>query len=197
MKRAFLPALTIVASTLVFAPYAHAEAATAPKSTVIKGIGEVQTVHATATIDAIDKKNRIVTLKGENGNMYSVPCGKEVRNFDKLKVGDTVDIDYFEAVAVEAKKAEGVPSVTEVITGDRAEKGAQPGAVVLRKVHIVTEVLGNNPETQTVAVRGPRGNIVQVKIRDPKVFESLKGGGQIDLTYAEGLAVAVKPGKKK
>lgn len=174
-----------------------AQAQDKPKSTYIKGIGEVNAIRSVSTIDAIDTKNRVVTLKGESGNVYPVNAGPEVRNFDKLKVGDTVTIDYFEAVAIDAKKTTGAPSVSEVVKGDRAKKGEQPGAVVVRKVHVVTEVLGNNPETQTVLVRGPLGNTTPVKIRDPKVFESLKGGGQIDLTYAEGMAVNVTPSKKK
>jgi len=193
MKRAIFSAM-ILASAVAFGLPAQAADKT---KTFIKGIGEVEAIRATSTIDAIDAKNRVVTLKGEGGNLFTVTAGKEVRNFDKLKVGDKVTIDYFEAIAIEATKTDAAPSATEVIEGDRAKKGAQPGAVVVRKVHIVTTVLGNNPDTQTVLVRGPLGHLTEVKIRDPKVFESLKGGGNIDLTYAEGVAINVTPGSKK
>lgn len=193
MKRAIFSAM-VLASAVAFSLPAQA----ADKSkTFIKGLGEVEAIRATSTIDAIDAKNRVVTLKGEKGNLFTVTAGKEVRNFDKLKVGDTVTIDYFEAIALEAKKTDAPPSATEVVEGDRAKKGAQPGAVVVRKVHIVTTVLGNNADTQTVLVRGPLGHLTEVKIRDPKVFESLKGGGNIELLYAEGMAINVTPGSKK
>lgn len=72
-----------------------------------------------------------------------------------------------------------------------------PAGVVLRKVRVVTNVLGVNLESQRVLVRGPLGHLTEVKIRDPKVVSSLKSGGQIDLTYVEGVAVAVKAGASR
>ena len=194
MKRVLFSIIALASAAAFSLPAVAQEKA---KTAVIKGIGEVEAIRATATIDAIDAKNRIVTLKGESGNLYTVTAGKEVRNFDKLKVGDKVTIDYFEAIALDAKKTDAPPSVTEVVEGDRAKKGEQPGAVVVRKIHIVTSVLGHNADNQTVLVRGPLGHLTQVKIRDPKVFEALKGGGNIDLTYAEGVAINVTPGVKK
>lgn len=196
MKRPILSAM-VLASAVAFSLPAQAQEKAKPKSTFIKGIGDVEAIRTTSTIDAIDAKNRIVTLKGESGNLYTVTAGKEVRNFDKLKVGDKVTVDYFEAIAIEATKTDAPPSVTEVVEGDRAKKGEQPGAVVVRKIRIVTTVLGHNADNQTVLVRGPLGHLTQVKIRDPKVFEGLKGGGNIDLTYAEGVAINVTPGSKK
>ena len=59
-------------------------AATAPGKAVV-----AQTVKATATITALDKTTRDITLKGPQGNLMTVTAGPEVKNFDKLKVGDT------------------------------------------------------------------------------------------------------------
>ena len=46
----------------------------------------------TATITAIDKATRDVTLKGPQGNEMTVTAGPEVKNFEKLKVGDQVNL---------------------------------------------------------------------------------------------------------
>lgn len=195
MKRSLIHAAVV--ATLAFAATLPAHAAAEAKPIMIKEIGEINAIQVTATVEAIDLKNRIVTLKAENGNSQTVSVSKEARNLDQVKVGDIVTITYYEAVAIDAKRTDAAPSVTETTEGARAEKGAKPGGVVLRRIHIVTSVLGHNADTQTVAVRGPLGHITQVKIRDPKVFAELKGGGNIDLTYVEGLAIDVKAAPKK
>jgi len=70
--------------------------------------GVAQTVQVTATIAAIDKATRDVTLKGRQGNEIVVTAGSEVKNFDNMKVGDQVNAQYVEALTVELKKGGGM-----------------------------------------------------------------------------------------
>ena len=71
-----------------------------------KGVA-AQTVRLTATITAIDKATRDVTLKGPQGNEVTVTAGPDVKNFANMHVGDRVDVQYFEAVTLELKKGGG------------------------------------------------------------------------------------------
>jgi hypothetical protein len=192
MKRSLFCAALIASAALGTQAYA-ADA----KPIEIKEIGAVNAIQAKATVLAIDMKNRVVTLKAENGHEFSITAGPEVRNLDKIKVGDIVVTTYYEAVAVSAKKTDAAPMMTVETEGARAKKGEQPGAAVMRRIHVVTTVLGHNADTQTILVRGPLGHLTEVKIRDPKVFEELKGGGNVDLVYVEGVAIGVTPGGKK
>lgn len=194
MKRSVFCAALVASAALPFGTQAYAADA---KPVMIKEIGEINAIQAKATVVAIDMKNRIVTLKAENGREFSVTAGPEVRNLDKIKVGDIVTTTYYEAVAIAAKKTDAAPMMTVETEGARAKKGEQPGAVVLRRIHVVTTILGHNADTQSILVRGPLGHLTEVKIRDPKVFEELKGGGNVDLLYVEGLAIGVTPGAKK
>ena len=57
-------------------------------------------VYVVATIAAIDKENRIVTLKGPKGNAYPVKV-KDKKNVEKLAVGDNVEIRAKKALAVQ------------------------------------------------------------------------------------------------
>jgi len=58
-----------------------------------------------ATITAIDKKAKTVTLKGENGKSVTVtPLRPE--KLDEVKVGDRIVITYTEVVAISVEKAE-------------------------------------------------------------------------------------------
>lgn len=56
-----------------------------------------------ATIEAIDKKAKTATLKGENGKSVTV-TPRDPKNLDKVKVGDRIVITYTEAVAISLEK---------------------------------------------------------------------------------------------
>ena len=62
------------------------------------------TVDVTATIIAIDKTTRDITLKGPKGNWVVVTAGPEVKNFDQMNVGDKVHARYVEAIVLELRK---------------------------------------------------------------------------------------------
>jgi len=164
---------------------------------MIKGIGAVEAVRVTASVEAVDLKNRIVTLKGPRGNVFAVAVSEQARNLPQVKVGDIVEMDYFESIAIAVKKTEGMPSRTETELLDRAEPGQRPGGIALRKVTTVANVLGINTENNTFLVRGPLGHLVEVKARDPKLLKGLTGGAQVEVTYVEGVAVSVRPGAQK
>src|SRR5262249_20941330 len=57
-----------------------------------------QTVTATAVVQAIDQNTREVTLKAENGNVFSFVAGDDVKNLSQVHVGDTVRVTYTESI---------------------------------------------------------------------------------------------------
>jgi hypothetical protein len=193
-----LPVMCLCAALMVggaLAVPAHAQGGkAAQKQVMIEGVGALDITRVTVAIEAVDVKNRIVTIRGPLGGVYSVPVGPGVQSLPQLKVGDLVEIDHYESIAVAVKKTEGKPSLTVT---DVAAKGDSPGAIALRRIGVVTNVLGINTETQSILIRGPLGHLTQVKVKDPKVLSQLSAGGQVDLTYVEGLAIAVTPAKGK
>ena len=63
-------------------------------------------VSVTATVTAIDKKGRTVTIKGPEGNSETIKA-VDPKNLDAVKVGDMVEIRYFQALAVSLDKSAG------------------------------------------------------------------------------------------
>src|SRR5689334_10819583 len=55
-------------------------------------IANISTLNATVT--AVDKADRVVTLRGDDGREQTIKCGPEVRNFDQIEVGDRVAAQY-------------------------------------------------------------------------------------------------------
>ena len=72
----------------------------APKGGTPGGI-KVRTYQISAVVDAIDYKNRYIALRGPKGNTLALPVSAEIKDFDKVMVGDKVSIAYSQALAIE------------------------------------------------------------------------------------------------
>ena len=81
------------------------------QATAPTGEQMVAKVEVTATVTKIDYATREVTLKAEDGQVYSFVASEDVRNLaqvkvgDRVHVGDTVDITYTEALAIKVEEA--------------------------------------------------------------------------------------------
>jgi hypothetical protein len=162
------------------------------------GRGEAtRTVRVSATVTAIDKPTRTLTLKGADGNTFPLVAGPEVRNFDQIQVGSEVTVGYLEALAIELKKGGGgkVERV-DSSTATRAETGAQPSGMAARKVTATGDVIALDAATQTATLRGPN-RTVTLRVPDPKQFKLIAVGDQMQITYTEAVAVSVEPAPKK
>jgi hypothetical protein len=60
-----------------------------------------RTQMVTATVEAVDQAERLVTLRGPDGDPFTVHVADEVRNLPQVEVGDQVVIRYREAIAAE------------------------------------------------------------------------------------------------
>lgn len=68
------------------------------------GAAAGQQVTATVTITQIDPKAPTITIKGPAGNERTIKV-KDPKKLEGVKVGDTLDITYTEAVAISVEKA--------------------------------------------------------------------------------------------
>ena len=192
--------VSILAAALAGA-FAVVQPATAQTSNVAVAsqpgaAGIAQTVEFSASIAAIDKASRTLTLKGPKGEEVKVVAGPEVKNFDQLKVGDVVNAKYLESLVLELKKGGGLPvAKTEKAGAASAKPGEKPAAVGGRQVTVVGNVMKVDAATQTVTVKGPE-RTVDLKVRDPEQFKLIAVGDQIQATFTEALAVAVTPAAK-
>lgn len=160
-------------------------------------VGAAQTVDVSATITAIEKASRTLTLKGPHGDEVKIEAGPEVRNFDQLKVGDIVDIRYIESLALELKKGGGMKvEKTEKAGAVGAQPGAQPAGVLGRQITVVGDVIKVDAAKQTVTLKGPQRTL-EMKVRDPEQFKLIAVGDQIQATYTEAFALSVTPAKPK
>jgi len=185
--------VTVAALSVALAIPAFAQTGKVMESSKPGSVAMAQTITAHATIKAIDAGTRTLTLVGEKGREFSAVAGPEVVNFDKLKAGDRVDVKYVEALAVELHKGGGkAVARTDTAGADRGPAGSPPGGIAARKVTIVGDVIGVDPATRMVTVKGPQ-RTVEFVVKDPEQFKLIAKGDQLEATYVEAVAVAVTP----
>lgn len=157
------------------------------KSVVLSG-----TVVMTATIQALNVKERIVVLADAEGNVRIVEVIPEVNNFDQLAIGDVVTSEFYESVALQIAEPDAKPMETEGITVISAPRGAKPGVVKIKIISEIVEVVGVNRKYNILRYRAPGKQVAILKV-DPKVstMTNLKPGKKILVTRTEAVAISV------
>ena len=185
-------AAAVVLPAAVSAQTAAVVGGTAPGKA---GVAEV--VKLTATVTALDKATRDVTLKGPQGNELTLTAGPDVKNFDQIKVGDQVNVEFIQALTLELKKGGGlVVARTEQKGAVAAKPGEKPAAAAGRQVTIVADVIATDPAKQTITLKGPK-QTVDMRITDPEQFKRIAKGDQVEATYTQAVAMALMPAAKK
>ena len=191
-------ALLIGAALAVAAPLsAHAQQAPTTTTSVAVTPGKAvatETTKASAVVVGLDAAARTVSLKGASGKVFDVVAGPEVRNYDQIKVGDVVRLEYVRALSLELKKSgSALREPSADMAAARAPKGGTPGAAVGAQVTVLADVVAVDGKQKLVTLRGPKGNVVDLDVRDPEQLKNIKKGDKVEVVYAEAVAVAVEP----
>ena len=161
--------------------------------------GETSTVQMSFSVQAVDVEKRHITLKGPDGNTGVFEVGDEVKRLSEIKAGDTIHAEYTVGAVAELREPtaeEKSAPLTEVTGVARGTSEAPPAGGIGRVVRAVASIESLDPAAQSATVKGPEEGLVTVHVEDPAVFNSLKVGQPIVVTFAEKLVLTVQPGAK-
>ena len=148
----------------------------------------VQENEAVVTVTKVDKEARTVTFRGPRGNLGTLNVPKESQNFDQVKPGQQYKMKYVEAVAVDIRKG-GAPSAVAAHDVTLNPKGAKPGGMIVRTVQLAGVIDAIDYTERYIAVRGPKGNVVPLKVSQDINMEPLAAGDRISVTHTAALAI--------
>ena len=193
---------SLVTAMLALTLGACAGPVAAPPSPVVAGDvqespGKVQAnqaVTVSATVKDIDQKSRVVTLLTANGDEVVFRAGPEVRNLAQVRRGDQVQATYYQSVVIQVlKPGTAQPGVTVASDADRAKLGEMPGAAVAQSATVVATVVDVDREHHTVTLKGPKGNVRTLPVRNRVHLDAVRKGDLVEATYTEALGIAVTP----
>jgi hypothetical protein len=151
-----------------------------------------------ATVTAIDRDRRLVTLRGPQGNELTVEAGPEVGNFAQIEVGDTVRLAYsltYRATRVDPAQA---PAVVAAVSAGaaRAAEGERPGVALGAVESMIVLIESIGPEGRTATFITPGGDLqaIYVQREEGRAFaRSLAAGDLVELAVGETVAITVEP----
>lgn len=191
---------TILAATLL-AP-AHAD--TTASEQVVRATGkpgrlESASLTVTATVENVDYGARRLTLKNAEGRLLTIDVAPEIKRLDEVKKGDTLEIEYLEAIAV------SVHAPTEP-----AEPGNQAYSVIVRNPTASPSgrMIDTEISTVTVDAIDTRNRIAELVREDGSRFrvglgpevqriEEIRKGDRVVVRYTRSVALSVhQPGAR-
>ena len=174
---------TVILSLLIGGCAAEREKPTPVERTRVEEI--------TATVEKIDVEKRMVTLRAPMGNVLTLKVDDRVKNLPQVKVGDQVVVKYYESLAVRMAEP-GDPVATSTSGLAAAKPGEMPAGAAARQVTVTATVQAINKKDPAIALKGPEGDVVTVRVMDPKNLEKVKVGDKLLITYTESFAISVE-----
>jgi hypothetical protein len=158
-----------------------------------QGGGVAEVITMTAEVIAIDKQNRTVTLKKEDGGEVVIEAGEEARNFDQIEVGDTLNASYMESIEIFLGEHGAAPATEEGQVVERAAKGEMPAGIMAKAVQVSASVTAIDKENRVLTLALEDGRTIERAV-DPAVeaFDKLKVGDTINVRLTRVLAVDVE-----
>ncbi len=193
MKKTFIAGLLATAGLVI----ASAAIAQAPAKMVplAADVGVL-----TATVDSVDVKKRIVTLKDSNGNLAQMNVSKDISDLEKVKKGDVFIIEHAQAIAVGLTAAvkDAKPGVSGVRSITIAGKGsAKPFEEVTDTVYATVKISAIDAKSRMVTFTMPNGEKQKVKV-DKSVLglEKFKVGDDVMIEFVDDTAIGFVTPKK-
>jgi len=185
----------ITITLLVFAGFTQVWAQNKPQAIIAVEAGPghlkaLEGVQFQGKFKSIDSKTRKVVVVGPEGREFEAVLGAEVKNFDRIKVGDLVKMDIVKVIVSDVKVSNsGIKEREETITYSRAQTGDKPAGIIEHQVRIVADVTAIDAKKNIVSLKGPT-KTVQVAI-SPEILKGIKVGNQIEAVITQNIAIQV------
>lgn len=158
----------------------------------VPGAYAVETFKTTATVTAVDKEKRKVTVVSKDGKKRELKAGPEVANFDQIAVGDQVVVTVSEELLV-YMASEGLPrpdGAAAVVAA--APQGAKPGMLVAGTAQVTAKVVGLDRATRKAMLQLPDGTTKTFTVRQDVDLSKRSIGEEVVFRCTEAVAIRVE-----
>ena len=167
---------------------AHAQDRTLTKTLT----GEQKTV--TATIESIEHKTRVVTLKEDNGEYSEIAVPADVKRFDTLKVGDKITAKYYENIVLRLKLP-GEKATDTDTASITPGSGAKAGGTAATQRTITATITAIDPKVPSISFSGPNGWKYSSRVEDKAALAKVKVGDRMDITWTLAVLISAEAPK--
>jgi hypothetical protein len=150
--------------------------------------GEMKTT--TLTVEAIEQSTRTVTVKKPDGTHDMIYVPTEVKRFDTLKVGDTINARYYENIILQLK----APGEKDTDKNERQITRAEgtSGGTAAHQRTITATITAIDPATPSITFSGPNNWTYSTRVNDKAALAKVKVGDRLDITWTEAVLVSIE-----
>jgi hypothetical protein len=152
---------------------------------------EVKT--ATGTIEAVEAATRTISIKKSDGTYTTIVAGPDITRFAEVKVGQKVNVRYYENVIVRVKQP-GEPDTDTKAMATTGSEQAMPGGTKAKQRTITATITAIDPNVPSVTFTGPNGWKYSSKVQDKEALSKVKVGDKVDFVWTEAMMVSLEPG---
>jgi hypothetical protein len=157
--------------------------------------GATETV--TATVESIDRTNRTVTLKNQDGDYNVLVVPASFTRFDSLNVGDQITTRYYENIVLRKKPA-GEPDVDQVsggVTRSNPTATGTSGRTAAHQRTITATVTAIDLNVPSITLSGPNGWNYSSRVKDKDALKDVEVGDKVDITWTEAVILSLDQAK--
>ena len=156
------------------------------------GISVSDTKVIKTIVDSIEPQERVVVLKDKEGELYPVKVVEEIRDFDKIEVGDKVNLEYyekFEILLADPDEKMGLNSESK-LSNSSSIKQPTTGTDTYEYISMIEEI---DIESRIVTLKSADGELDMLKVEDSvKGLEKLRVGDKIKSIYTRTITISLE-----
>jgi hypothetical protein len=143
----------------------------------------------TGTIESIDASSRWLVIRAPAGRTLAGVAAPQVKDIEKLKVGDSVALQLTPATATELRVLPANPAgpVANPIDPPRRSEGV----ATVREQSAQANVWAIDRKSGTVSLRGTRGVVFDVRVPEAALPTELKTGDRVSLTWRDAVLTSL------
>ncbi|CDY77769.1 hypothetical protein BGLT_06574 [Caballeronia glathei] len=154
-----------------------------------QGVGAAAVAQVQAHVVGIDAATNSVSLRGPQGRVVEVAVNPEVGDVKKLRIGDTVNIQYRNALLVRATKVKS-NGIRERIETEATIPASGGVTATARSVEILATIQKIDTKKRLITLRGP--SRTEVFELSPDVsLDGLKTGDTVRAQFVSATAIQV------
>jgi hypothetical protein len=152
----------------------------------------VKTSRINATVTAIDTARRKVSLVTRKGEKFAVTAGPEVENFNRIRIGDQLNVTYTEEVVVRmAKPGEKIEDGGEAVF-DIAPRNSKPGVMTSETYQVTATVTTIDQKKRKATLQFPDGSTKKFDVRKDVDLTRHKVGEKVVIRTTETFAIKME-----
>ncbi len=152
----------------------------------------VQTHELTATVIAVQKASRKVTLLGTGGIKETIQVGPDVVNFDQIRVGDRLKVEVTQELIVGlAAPGESSEELSAAVVA-LAPEGAKPGGIMAETTQLTATIKEIDREKRTATLQFDDGSSRVFPVRKDVDLGKRKVGEKVVFSATGMVALSVQ-----